>query len=385
LKGNNALGTSFYIPSQSVLFNEPTFNPDAYNSFDIIASENNTTVTINPRKAIVGHAAGVPFTVTLNQGQVYSAQATGQLATDHLMGSVVTSNKPVSITVKDDSDRFTGQECQDLTGDQIVPVNIIGTEYIVVRGFMNSTGNDWVFVTATADNTQVSVNGTVVAIINAGYSYSFNMSSANLCTSVQTTHPAYLWHVTGYGCEAGSSLLPAMDCTGSTQVAFTRTTAYSFQMILLTKAGAQGSFLLDGSSTLVTAAMFSTVPGNPTYVYARITFSAATLPVGAHMLTNTQDIFHMGLIHTYDAGQSGCSYGYFSDFASLNLGSDQNVCAGIPVTFDAGPNRLSYNWFLNGLPYLSGVQTITVTNPGLYSVSVNDHGCILKSVLDKYR
>ncbi len=381
LKGNNALGTSFYIPSQSVAYNDAGFVPDAYNSFDIVASENNTVVTITPRKAIVGHAAGVPFTVTLNQGQVYSAQAVGQLASDHLMGSVVTSSKPVSITVKDDSDKFTGQNCADLTGDQIVPVNIIGKEYIVVRGYTSSTTNDYVFVTATADNTQVNVNGTVAAILNAGYSYSFSMSSTNLCSSVTTDKPVYVWHLTGYGCEAGSSLLPAMDCTGSTQVAFTRTTSFSFQMIILTKAGAQGSFLLDGSGSLITAAMFSSVPGNAAYVYARINFTVASLPVGAHILTNSTDIFHMGLIQTYDAGQSGCAYGYFSDFASLNLGPDQTVCPGIPVTLDAGPNRISYSWFLNGLPFTTGVQTIIVTNPGTYSVTVDDHGCILSDTI----
>jgi uncharacterized protein (TIGR02145 family) len=376
LKGNNALGTSFYIPSQSVLSNELSFTPDAYNSFDIVASEDNTTITINPRKNIVGHAAGVPFPIILNKGQVYSAQAVGQTASDHLMGSKVTSDKPISITVKDDSDRFPGQNCQDLTGDQIVPINIIGKEYIVVRGYTN-TVNDQVFVMATEDNTQVNVNGFAAAILNAGYSYNFSMNSTNLCSSVTTDKPAYLWHVTGYGCEAGSSLLPAMNCTGSTQVAFVRTTAWSFQMILLTKAGAQGFFTLDGSSTLVTAAMFSSVPGNPAYVYARISFTTASLPVGAHFLTNSQDIFHMGIIHTYDNGQSGCSYGYFSDFASLNLGPDQTVCPGTPVSFDAGPNRLSYQWFFNGAPYSSGNQVLLVTNPGLYSVAVDDHGCIL--------
>ena len=384
LKGNNALGTHFYIPSQSALYNEQSLNPGAYNSFDIVATENNTTVNITPRKAILGHAAGVQFPVTLNQGQVYSARALGQAAADHLMGSIVTSDKPVAITVKDDSDHYPGQVCYDLTGDQIVPVDIIGTDYIVVRGFSNSSMNDWVFVTATENNTLVSVNGTPATTINAGFSYSFSMASGNLCSSVQTSKPAYLWHLTGYGCEAGSSLLPAMDCTGSTQVAFNRTTSFSFEMIVLTKTGAQGSFTLDGNAALVTAAQFSSVPGNPAFVYARISFPVGTLSVGAHILTNSQDIFHMGVIHTYDAGQSGCSYGYFSDFASLNLGSDQTVCAGTPVTFDAGPNRISYAWFYNGNPYLSGVQTITVTNPGMYSVTINDHGCFLSDTIHLY-
>ncbi len=386
LKGNNALGTYFFIPSQDVLYNETSLNPKAWNTFDIIATEDNTTVTIVPRKSIVGHGAGVSFSVTLNKGQVYSAQATGQQGVEHLMGSVVTSDKPVAITMKDDSDRYPGQMCYDLTGDQIVPVSIIGNEYIVVRGSTNSTVNDWVFVTGTVNNTQVTVNGSAVAVVSAGETYHFNMTTGNLCTSVQADHPVYLLHLTGYGCETGSALLPAIGCTGSTQVAFTRTTSYTFEMIILTKAGAQGFFTLDGSSTLVTAAMFSPVPGNAAYVYTKITFPASTLPVGAHMLTNSADVFHMGIIHTYDAGQSGCSYGYFSDFASLNLGSDQLVCAGTNVTFDAGPNRLSYAWYFNGAPYSTGTQTITVSNPGTYSVTVDDHGCMLSDTvqLDNY-
>jgi uncharacterized protein (TIGR02145 family) len=377
LKGNNATGTNFMIPSQDTLYNHAPLTPPAYNSFDIVASNDNTTVTITPSKPIVGHAAGVPFQVTLNRGQVYSAQATGQQGLDHLQGSVVTSDKAVCITVKDDSDQFPGQGCYDLGGDQIVPVNILGTEYIVVRGYTNTTVNDWVFVMATTDNTLVSVNGTNVATLNKGQRYRYKMLNTDLSSYVQTSHPAYVWHLTGYGCETGSAILPPMNCTGSSQVAFTRSTQYSFELIILTKAGAEGFFTLDGSTTLVTAAMFSPVTSNPTYVYARIDFPVANLPVGAHILSNSQDIFHMGIIHTYNAGQAGCSYGYFTDFASLNLGPDQTVCPGVNIHLDAGPNRQSYTWYFNGGIYATGVQTINVSNPGQWSVAVNDHGCML--------
>jgi uncharacterized protein (TIGR02145 family) len=377
LKGNNAVGTSFVIPSQDTLYNHTPLTPPAYNSFDIVALEDATTVTITPNNTIVGHTAGVPFQVILNKGQTYSAQASGQQGKDHLMGSTVTSDKPVSITVKDDSDQFPGQGCYDLTGDQIVPVNIIGEQYIVVRGYSNNGMNDWVFITAIADNTNISVNGTAVATINSHQSYRYKLLTTDLSSFIQADHPVYVWHLTGYGCEAGSAILPPMNCTGSSQVAFTRTTQYSFELIILTKDGAQGSFTMDGNPAIVTAAMFSPVTGNPAYVYARIDFPVGTLSVGAHILANSQDIFHMGVILTYDAGQSGCSYGYFSDFASLNLGPDQTVCPGTMVTFDAGPNRLSYDWQYNGIPYASGVQTITVVQPGQYTVIVNDHSCML--------
>lgn len=381
LKGNDALGTSFYIPSQDTLYNHSPLTPQAYNSFDIIATEDATTVTITPRTAIVGHAAKSAFQVTLNKGQVYSAQATGLNGRDHLMGSTVTSDKADSITVKDDSDQFPGQGCYDLTGDQIVPVNIVGMQYIVVRGYSNAGMNDWVFITGTADNTTVSIDGIVTTSINAGETYHFKMPITDTSAYVETSKPAYVWHLTGYGCEAGSAILPPMNCTGSSQIAFTRTTQFSFELIILTKVGAEGSFTLDGSAALLTAAMFRPVTGNSNFVYARIDFPVATLPVGAHILANSQDIFHMGIIHTYDAGHSGCSYGFFTDFASLNLGPDQTVCPGTSVMFDAGPNRLSYDWYYNGTLYISGQQTITVSAPGTYSVTVDDHSCILSDTV----
>jgi len=378
LKGNNAKGTSFFIPGQNVMDNHSyTQPPKAYSSFDVVASEDNTTVTINPRKDIVGHAAGVAFNVVLNKGQVYSAQAISLSGLNHLHGSTVNSDKPVCITVKDDSDQYPGLNSYDLTGDQIVPVTIIGEEYIVVRGYTTPPMNDWTFITATVNGTSVSVDGTVAALLNAGETYRFQLVPTDLSAFIIATQPVYVWHLTGYGYEAGSAILPPMDCTGSTQVAFTRTSQFSFELIILTKAGAQGSFTLDGDPNKVTAAMFSSVAGNPNFVFARIQFPVGTLPVAAHILTNSQDIFHMGVIQTYDNGQSGCAYGYFSDFASLNLGADQTVCPGATYTFDAGPGRLSYEWFYNGNPYQSGVQTITVSNPGLYSVTVNDHGCLL--------
>ena len=303
LKGNNAKGTSFFIPGQNVMNNHVyNQNPKANSSFDIVATEDNTTVTINPRKNIVGHSAGVTFTVALNKGQVYSAQATGLLASDHLQGSTVNSDKPVCITVRDDSDQYPGLTSYDLTGDQIVPVNIIGNEYIVVRGYTNPPMNDRAFITATANGTIVYVDGVIAPLLNAGETHSVELIPTDLSAFILANKPIYVWHLTGYGYEAGSAILPAMDCTGSTQVAFTRSTLYPFEMIILTKAGAQGSFALDGDPNKVTTAMFASVAGNPAFVFARIQFSVGTLPVGAHILTNSQDIFHMGVIHTYDLG-----------------------------------------------------------------------------------
>ena len=71
LKGRNALGTSFIITAQTFLSNANY----ARSGFDIVATQNNTSITILPANDIVGHAAGVPFVIILNKGQTYSAEA----------------------------------------------------------------------------------------------------------------------------------------------------------------------------------------------------------------------------------------------------------------------------------------------------------------------
>jgi hypothetical protein len=78
----------------------------AYASFDIVATENGTLVMIYSPVPVDGHPALTPFTVTLNQGQTYSCAWTGLNQTDpatHPSGAVVLSDKPVAISLKDDS------------------------------------------------------------------------------------------------------------------------------------------------------------------------------------------------------------------------------------------------------------------------------------------
>ncbi|HLP21872.1 MAG TPA: hypothetical protein VK174_16275, partial [Chitinophagales bacterium] len=87
LKGQSAMGNDFWVPSQNYLDNNPGYAPVPYSAFDIVATQNNTTITITPSNAIVGHAAGVPFTVVLNEGQTFSATASSGLAAQHLQGS----------------------------------------------------------------------------------------------------------------------------------------------------------------------------------------------------------------------------------------------------------------------------------------------------------
>jgi hypothetical protein len=74
LKGANALGTEFYIPMHNYSgfpnhdYSTSDFDDMAYSAFDIVATEDNTTVRIYPSRDVDGHSGQQQFTVVLNKG-----------------------------------------------------------------------------------------------------------------------------------------------------------------------------------------------------------------------------------------------------------------------------------------------------------------------------
>ncbi|MEI2710756.1 MAG: IgGFc-binding protein, partial [Chitinophagaceae bacterium] len=273
MKGRNALGNSFFIPAQNVMGNSGSPNPKPYNSFDIVATEDATIVTITPSADIDGHSAGIPFNITLNRGETYSATATSNLASNHLMGSVVISTKPIAITIKDDTITGGGYAtCSDLAGDQLVPLSLVGTKYISLPGDLSNPStqpSDIVFVLATQNNTTVTINGTMVATLNIGETHKQN--SFNNVYYIETSKPVYVLHLSGFGCEVGQALLPQLECSGSRTVGFTRSVNSPLFANILVPTGGEGNFTFNGNTSTINAAQFNDVPNtNGAWKYARI-------------------------------------------------------------------------------------------------------------------
>jgi gliding motility-associated-like protein len=369
LKGNNALGTDFYLPIQNFFSVGDIFgSPSPRVGFDIVATMNNTDITITPTTALTGHPAGVPFTISLNAGQTYSLLSASQVAPLFPAGTRVISTSPIAITIKHDSMGL--QSCFDLIGDQIVPLEIIGMEYIVMKGFLSS--EERIFVTATEDNTEIMVGGVLIATINTGQQYSHLLTTTS--AYVQTNKPAYVFHISGFGCEMGGALLPSIRCTGSQSVRFTRSTGDFFGLNIMVRNGNQSNFTLNGSATLVPASSFVVVPNtNNEWVAAQISFTTVQIPVGSNaVLTNssTDDpLFHLGIINGNNS--SGCRYGYFSDFGQeIELGADITKCVEDEVLLDAGPGQDTYQWNTG-----ETTQSITIADAGTYYVITTKDGC----------
>jgi gliding motility-associated-like protein len=397
LKGMNAVGNAFIVPFQTFLNNGGGYNPTPYSSFDIVATEDNTTITITPTRALVGRAAGVTFNITLNRGQTWSGTATSQAAAQHPSGTVVNADKPIAITMKDDL--LSGAPyggCADLMGDQIVPVNRVGEEYIVMKGGLN--GPDRVFVVGTQNGTAITMAGAPVGNINAGQTLTLDINAA--ATYIEATAPVYVLHLSGFGCEVGGALLPPVICTGSEQLGFTRSTTENFAINLMTRTGNEGGFTINGNAGLVPAGAFNPVPGtNGDWMAAQIYFTPAQIAAGSgNVIANSLGKFHMGIIH--GSGGGGTRYGYFSDFNAVDppvVANALDVCEGQSIeltaqsvpgaTFDwTGPNNFistEQNPVIpDAAPIHQGTYTVIaevvgcVSEPADIDVVVEDCACV---------
>jgi gliding motility-associated-like protein len=381
LKGQNGMGKEFVLPFQTRWHNRPSVSDNngdglitqPYQQFQIVATEDSTTIYITPKTDIVGHAAGVTFSVFLpKKGNVYTGQNIYQDINNlphNLAGSIVVADKPISITVCEDSVQ-PPDGCADELGDQIVPTDVIGNEYIVNKGFLNANSKESFFVVATENFTTVTINDGVVTntIMNQGDTYPYKIDSA--LTHIQSDKPVYLYHMSGYGCELGAAILPPLNCSGSDQISFPRSNNQSFLLNILCKSGTEGAFQLNGNATLVPAGVFSVVPGTAgAWMGAQIAYTTAQIPAGSsNLITNSMDNFALGIIN--GGPTTGCLYHYLSSFLRrvyTKAGNDTTLCNGVSV--------IALNGTVTG-GSTTGIWTVldgsgTLNNPSNLSTTYN--------------
>lgn len=320
LKGRNGLGTDFIVPMQNYLVNGPPSDPR--NSVEIVATEDNTTVTIIPSRPLMGGIqAGTPITITLNTGQSYCIKSLDQSAAGHLTNTRITSNKPIAVNSTDDSvasNQFTGYSGQDLVGEQIVPIQYAGTLFIATR---NNRDFEGLTVSPTQDSTSVYINGstTPAAVLNMNQTYTYMMSqSPTVATMVTTDKPVFVFELTGSEGEAGGTQLPAIGCTGSMEVVYARP-SYSTNMkitIVVHTTDIYG-FTVNGSSTMLTANDFTVLPYDPNWSYCYKDFTALIPTLTVMTIKNNLGPFHLGILDYYTGMSS--SLGYFSGYNSQGV------------------------------------------------------------------
>ena len=365
LKALNALGTNFYLPLPTAWNNRP--DTGGYSAFQIVASEDNTQVTIVPTKNLDQHPANIPYTITLNRGQTYSARSLSMIGTEKPTGTHITSTKPIAVTIIDDT--ILDGANWDTAGDQIIPVPLAGKEYIAVN-ISGALNQDVVTITATQDNTDITVNGSKLATISKGTSYQYRITTDY--AYIQTSLPTMVFHVGGFGSadgvELGGALLPPLGCTGSRKVQLARDNDETFKLSVVTTIDGIGSFTINGNSSLLTSSDFIQV-GTTQWYYALKTYDVTTIvPQTSYSIDNPKADFHVGILN--GGTTTGFRYGYFSDYGGLNLGPDKTLCLGTAVKLNAGFGKDTYLWS-DG----SKGQYLAVSDSGTYFVNATKGAC----------
>ncbi|HEX2394190.1 MAG TPA: hypothetical protein VHI78_02530, partial [Bacteroidales bacterium] len=387
LKGRNALGRNFFVSTQN-FFPNGNYAGTAWSGFVVAATENNTRIVVYPNDdwLYFDTNPGDSIVLNLNAGETFAFRAASTAANRHINGVPVKSDKNIVITVYDDSMRkkhTNNNNCGenlsfDTFGDQIIPVSLIGHEYIVMKGQVNvsnapncpADGGERIFITATRPNTMVYIDGVLVTTIpNAGQVFSYQIE--NPAVHVEASYPVYINHITGFGGELGGAVLPTIDgCTGSYNVSFTRTpnTNDAFFLNIMvrndTTTGSPtynkstGSFTIvsGGETTEIPAAYFDYIL-NGTWAVLRKDaevnsfIASKILPGNEARISNSVARFHLGIINGGTA--TGCKYGYFSDYKSnfVNAGIGganatklKTYCSFDPIHLVASGGK-AYKWF----------------------------------------
>ncbi|MBN2413751.1 PKD domain-containing protein [candidate division KSB1 bacterium] len=153
-----------------MIMSYPSISNDYNQSqFAIVSPYDNVSVTITPASNTEGgRTAGQPFTITLNEGQVYQVQAPDN---KDLTGSIIQSSLPVAV--------FSGHSCANIPigygycdhlVEQIPPVNTWGSSFLTVPLSGRENGDTFRFL-SSQDGTNLKINGQTVATLNFGDYY----------------------------------------------------------------------------------------------------------------------------------------------------------------------------------------------------------------------
>ena len=381
LKGLNGLGKNFVVPSQNLWDNDLGYDPDPIHAIYIVATENGTQVEFTPSYDAVGFPAGGTYTTpVLNKGESYAIFAQSNLGVNHLGGTVldVVAGGNIAVMVSDDSVGPGGKKT--INGDQLIPITLIGDEYLVMMG---ASANETAFIIPTVDGTQIELDGVLQGVtLNVGDNYAIPLVDH---THIKATNPIYVYHASGFQAMGGAVLPSINGCTGSHEVTVFRPRNQPFFMNVMVSTAAKTGFRIkyaDGTDIAVDPAWFDDVYGEWSVINVPKQMGDQFNVGEVTKLYNTINVFHLGVVATVAANTT--QYGYFSDYG-INAAEAEEVSTGwkypsvcfgdsIQLTARGGTSYEWYNEITGGAEYLSDplIASPVLTNipVGLYKYAV---------------
>ena len=178
----------------------------------VTAVEDGTTVTITPSADLVsGQPVGIPFDVQLDSGESIKYTA---MSEQDLTGTWISATSPVAV--------FAGATCANVPTDvafcdhlfsQIPSIDSYSSDFIVPETARTGTAGNLVRILAGENDTEVTVNGTLVAALDAG---DFHQIDEANDLDIRTSRPVLVGQylkgaqATGFG-DPSFSIITGLD------------------------------------------------------------------------------------------------------------------------------------------------------------------------------
>lgn len=225
-KGQLALGTEFrsghLVTNTNQAWRKSHF-------ISVMASEDNTVVSFPDLPEGVEFVNGYPGQVTLDKYEFFVVGvniAANTSLPNSLQGSLVVADKPVAVNTGSWLGGTVGNS-RDIGVDQIVPTNLVGEKYILVKGEATSNANllERPIIVATEDNTEVYLRGesTPFTTLDAGETEILdgNEYAGNDALLIETSNPAYVYQMTSANDRTAPGLnltLPVAENAGNQEI-----------------------------------------------------------------------------------------------------------------------------------------------------------------------
>jgi gliding motility-associated-like protein len=389
-KGNSALGKTFRLGAMT----NPLFDSSLLNFASILATENNTKITISNIPVGTVLTDGTVITgnivVPLNKNESYVLALENSAASpsnsSKIIGALVESDRPVVVN----SGSFGGSNSstvnnqgqpigRDIGFDQIVPLEKTGKEYIFVKG-LGTDEIERVQLIANEDNTEVYLDGiTLFRTLNRGeYADIDGSKFTNGNLYVKTTK-----NVSAYQSIAGSLspanqnlfFVPPLNCATPNivdnipAIQTVGNTFYTGKLNIVTETGA--TVTINGSSI---NSLPAPIAGNTNFV--RYTVSNLT---GNIAVKSTRQVYV-----SYFGTNSAATYGgYYSGFDTKpEIVTDKitvansNCIPNVKLKISTLSSYDTFQWYFNDVLIAGAITNeYTPTQPGYYQVQGSIVGC----------
>ncbi|HNQ68964.1 MAG TPA: gliding motility-associated C-terminal domain-containing protein [Bacteroidales bacterium] len=338
-----ALGDSYYVCAYTPFSGQPT-------QFIVVGVENNTTIQIIPSAAVTGGVgAGVPFNITLNQGQVYLVQSSGDLTGTKISATDVGACHNFAVFAGNRCARVPTCDYCDHLYEQMIPLKAWGKEYITVP-LMTRNGDQYRIMASEA-GTVININGGANINLNAGQFHEVYLTPASYIVGNNPISVAQ--YSRGTSCDGVTSdpfmiMLSPVEQTLDYIVfqAFNTTAINQFYTNIVSKTAYTNQVQLDG----VTLAGWNTVASNPIYSYVR-----KNIAQGSHVITSPEGV----LTSVYGFGDVE-SYGYLAGANIEPINVDFNIVIGNDsISFDVYQDTLNCEESINGVGFCTDGEGIS--------------------------